>query len=1042
MQRLGYGSLLVLALTVVASAQDGAMKGARSLALSPDGSQLAFTYQGDVWVAPASGGKARPITTHVEMDDNPIWSPDGKRIAFASNRTGNWDVFIANLDGGRTQRLTYHSGSDVPSDWTPDGKAVVVSGTRDKVENGVYSIEVATGRVREWMLDPMSVGSPKIGADGRTVMFNRLGFPSNRERYFGSAAAQIVTQDALSGKRTVVRNNGFQHLWPHFGDAKTLFAVTVDELTPSSTPLGKPKTKFVDNARRTPNVYEIDLSGKAKRVTDYVGGGVRYLTVSRDGTTIAYEYEGDVYTMKRGDKPQRVEVAATIDDRVNYEERIVLTTGAEQASLDAKGETMAFMVRGELWTTPVKKGKGPNKDDAVRLTEWPGIDANPLYHPTANKVFFTSDRDGAEGLYALDLDTKKTTRLTDMDSDVSSFRFTPDQKYLSFFITGEAGGLFRLPVDGGSVEKVFSLPGQYRFGPAAGYAWSPDGRYVAYVNNANGLTTNIHVYDTQTKKDRNVTRLNASHRDPEWSPDGKYLYFVSDREGDALYTIPLKRPTFRDPDYDLKYEKPKDKLVVEIDFDEIEDRIRRFSATVPGGNLRPDPENGDLLFLQGGDIWKVAYNGESPTKLTNGAGIGGFEFNADGKKLVYTQNGAPTLMEHRAPNRPVTTVAFRADWVRDVRAERKAAYYEFWRQYNRSFYDGNFHGRDWAGIRKRYEPLLESVAHRNEMATLLNLVIGEVESSHSEVGPAAGNPSGPSSAHLGFTVDYAHEGPGLKIKSVPKRAPGSYPETRLAAGEYVLAVDGVDVQPDEALYGRALNDKAGRVVTLLVNDKPSKEGAREVKYEALSGGAWRDIDYRNQVEARRKYVEEKSGGKLTYVHIAGMGGGNFDLFNREVWEYGLGKEGVVIDVRWNGGGNISDRLIDILERIPHSYYQNRDGAVTAAPSQSWNKPIVVLQHERSFSNAEMFPYAMKQLRLATTIGMPTPGYVIWTYGLRLVDGTSARMPTAGVYRLDGTPLENMGQVPDIKVDFPVEDYFAGRDPQLDKAIEVLLKARK
>jgi tricorn protease len=207
----------------------------------------------------------------------------------------------------------------------------------------------------------------------------------------------------------------------------------------------------------------------------------------------------------------------------------------------------------------------------------------------------------------------------------------------------------------------------------------------------------------------------------------------------------------------------------------------------------------------------------------------------------------------------------------------------------------------------------------------------------------------------------------------------------------------------------------------------------------MSSGAFRGLYYENDILARRKYVEEKSGGRLTYVHISGMGGGNLSTFNREFWEFALGKGGVIIDVRDNGGGNIADSLVDMLERKPHAYYQSRDGVAATAPGRDVTMEIVVMHSETSYSNAEMFPSAMKSRGLATLVGVTTPGYVIWTSGLRLVDGTSARMPNSASFRLDGTPMENMGQAPDVLVDVTREEYLAGKDPQLDKAIELLLE---
>jgi tricorn protease len=324
------------------------------------------------------------------------------------------------------------------------------------------------------------------------------------------------------------------------------------------------------------------------------------------------------------------------------------------------------------------------------------------------------------------------------------------------------------------------------------------------------------------------------------------------------------------------------------------------------------------------------------------------------------------------------------------------------------------------------------------MATILNEMVGELESSHSEVGSAPGGPPGQDLAHLGVTFDYSYAGPGIKIKEVPPHTPGSFAKTKLNPGDYIMSINGTDVRLDEALYRDVLIKQAGRDLTLVVNAKPSKDGAREVKYRALSGGEFGGILYKNRIEKRRKYVEEKSGGKVTYIHINGMGEGNMEQFQKEVWAYAEGKKAVIIDVRDNGGGNISDALVNILERVPHSYYVDRDGEAVLAPGESWNLPTVVMCAESSYSNAEMFPYAMKARGLATLVGMPTPGYVIWTGGLRLVDGTNARMPGAGVYRLNGISLEDNGVQVDYKVPITREQYFEGIDPQLDKAIEVLM----
>ncbi|MBL8067717.1 MAG: PD40 domain-containing protein [Armatimonadetes bacterium] len=1013
--------------------------GMRSLALSPDGSNLAFSYRGDIWVVPSGGGRAIALTTNVEEDDKPVWSPDGKWIAFASDREGSWDIFAVPVEGGETARLTYSSQTEIPSSWV--GDKITMDAGFDKGVGGIYTLDPKTLKMGEVWLTNFRLDSPMFSPDGSKIAFtHKAMFPYFRPRYEGSGAAQLWMINSDGSGRKPIRSTGFQHLWPQWSpDGSKLYAVTVSEKTPSSHRIGEKPPMNVDNAERTPNVYEIDMAGKARRLTDFVGfAGTRFLTVAAESGTLAFEDAGEVYVMQPGGKPAMVTITGAVDPKGQNFERQVITTGVEEAALSPDMKTVAFGIQRELFSVPVTKGKGPNGADAKQLTNYAGSDGSPVYSPDGKTLYFTSDRDGANSIYTMDVATGEIKPFYKAPNEVAGLEVTPDKKNLTFWENGRQGGFMMIPLGGGAAKRLLDKP--YVLPTAI----SPDMKYLAYTKPLIGSGfkpwengNNVWVKDIATGKEVNVTKLNAQDSNPAWSADGKYLYFTSDRGPAGIFVVPSQKEEARATELDLKFEKPEGTPKVDFDMDRPDDRIRFFLAG--GGPIKSDPTNGDVFYTQGGEVWKAGYNGEGATQVTRGGVRGGYEFSSDSNQIFTIMEGNPVLVNLRRPGFPMAKVELRAEWIRDVTAEHRAAFHEFWRIYNNQFYDEYFHRRDWAAIRDHYEPLLDSVGHRRDMSEVLNQMVGELESSHSEVSPAFGGPrGGDQSSHPGFTIDYSYQGPGLKVKDVPENTPGSFAKTQIKPGEYVMKINGVTVWPDQNLF-KVLNNQTGRDMTFTVNSKPSTDGAREVTYRAMNGGQFGQILYENRIEWRRKYVEELSGGKVTYVHIAGMGDANLNRFNAEMWEYVQGKEGVIVDVRENGGGNIADLLIDMLERKLHMRYIPRDGDEIPGPGMMWDKPMVVMAAETSFSNAEMFPQTVKTLGLAKLVGMPTPGYVIYTYGGRLVDGTSIRLPSTGVYRVDGTPLENWGVEPDIKVDIDPDQYFRNEDPQLKRAVEEVLR---
>lgn len=1014
------------------------VSGARHPALSPDGKRLAFVYRGDIWIANSTGGRAVPVTSHVALDAYPVFSPDGNWIAFGSRRHGQWDVFVIPALGGGARQLTWHSGSELPFGWNADSSRICFTARRDSPRHGLYTVDVSTFRSELLCEDYAPMRYPRWSPDGKTMVYGRYGMPWYRPRYTGSAASEIWTLNLATKERERVRGTGHQHLFTQFLPDGKLLTVTTGEATPSAPKLNEKRGKNTDNEKRTPNLWIVDAKGEAKQLTHFTGDSVRYPSVAARSGDIAFEYKDQIWMLTKGRTDARpVYLIVPTDHKQSQRRRETLEEGVTEAEPAPDAKSMIFGLKGDIWQIPITKPSGVARETAGRarrLTRWPGDDSDFSWAKDSKKIYFTSDRENNTRIYELNLETQKLRPLWNRNEDVVRLRLSPDGKHLFFWMAGPDGGLQRLTLADGKLKTIVKLPGTHVRGRGGvEYEWSPDNQWIAYTTRTGSSSFNIWIVPADGGKPVNVTRLNAFHSNPTWSVDGKYLYFQSNRDGEGLYRLALKPDAFRKSDMDMKFTKPAKPVKVEIDFDGIHQRITRMSSQNPSSDLIA-ANDGQLYFLARGDIYRVSYDGRETKKITTGGRRAAFRVMSDGRKTTFMKGGE--MYVGRIDGGPETKITFKADWVHDVNAERMAAFNEFWKTFHHRFYDANFHGRDWNALRIKYLKRMGSVDTPMEFSTLLQMMVGELEASHTEISPPS-PASKPSTPHLGFTVDHSHHGLGLKVNSVPKGAPGSFEKTRIKPGEFIMAIDGSMVDANERLYS-LLNAREDRMVEFLVNDKPQKDGSRKVRCQLLSQTDWSDLMYQNQVAVARRNVETASKGKIGYLHIAAMSSPDQTRFEREAYEYILGKDAMIFDVRNNRGGNISDTLIDWLERKPHGIYQSRDQSPEVAPERAWNKPVIVLMNEHSYSNGEMFPYAMRQRGLTEKlVGIATPGYVIWTSGFSLPGGFKARIPGKAVYRMDGSNMENNGEKPDVRVWITPDEWLTGKDPQLDKALELL-----
>ncbi|MBI07817.1 MAG: hypothetical protein CMI30_00535 [Opitutae bacterium] len=1017
--------------------------GARHPALSPNGKSLAFVYRGDIWGVSSAGGRAMPLTSHLELDAYPIFSPDGKWIAFGSLRNGNWDIFIMPAIGGPAMQLTWHSGHEIPFGWSPDSRRISFSAKRNPPRYGIFTVDIQTRRTGLVCEDYAIMRYPRWSPNGKQMVYGRFGFPWYRPRYTGSAAAQIWLWDTVKNQRAIVpdTDNQRQHLYTQFTpDGKKLLTVTTDEATPNSPLLSKKLPPLKDTPAMTPNLWLISLDGKREQLTNLSGDAVRYPSMAKNGD-IAFEYKDGIWMLPKGaDKPKRIPLLALTDSKRNpsHYERIV--RGVTEAEPSPDGKHMAFGLKGDIWVVRSAKPKGNEKDlaeRARRLTRWAGDDSDFSWSHDSKKIYFTSDREGNNRIYEVTIANRTIRPLWKRQEDVTRLRMGPDGKFLFCWVAGPEGGLHRIDLKDSAVKRIIKVPGTHSRGQGGvDYEWSPDLKWIAFTRRGKSGSYNIWITPYEGGKEYNITLLNATHSNPAWSPDGRYLFFQSNRSGDGLYAVALREEDFHE-NGELKFAKPKGDLDIKIDFNNIHRRIRKVSSQNPDADLNI-MDDGRIFFLSGNNVWKLNYDGSESKKMTDGGGHVAFRVMRKRNEATFMKGGEMFLL--RLGGGPPLRITFAAEWTQDIRAERLASFQQFWRTYHHRFYDASFHGRDWKTLRDKYGRRLSSVDTDAEFAALLSMLVGELETSHCEV--TAKPPAGPkpTTPHLGLVFDYSHQGTGIKINSVPAGSPPSFEKTRIKPGEYLLGINGELVTCNEKLYDW-LNRFDGKYIELLVNSAPKRDGARTVRYKLLTWKGFSQLNYRNQVAKAQDFVAKKSGGKIGYVHIPGMGETDQRQFEREVYEYIQDKDAIIFDVRFNGGGRISDNLIDMLERKQHGIYVPRDGAPEPAPGRAWHKPIVVIMNEHSYSNAEMFPYAIRQRGLGRLVGMPTPGYVIWTSTFTLTNGTRCRIPGRGVWRMDGTNMENQGEKPDLQVWMTPAEWLEGKDPQLEKAIEMLQTPR-
>lgn len=1019
--------------------------------ISPDGSEIAFASGGDIWTVAATGGAARLLVAHSAHESRPLYSPDGRYLAFNSNRSGADDVYVMELSTGGVRRLTHDSGSEQLTGWSRDGSWVYftsnledVSGMHDvfrvRVEGGTPMPVAADRYEGEFFAAPSPRGGlMAIATRGRMAQSQWW-----RNGHSHIDESEIWLVDAATGPGAIARYRplaeGGKNLWPMWGS-------------------GDDRVFFMSDRSGAENLWAQPVGGgSAERLTDFDDGRVLWPSMSTDGGTIAFERDFGVWTLDVGSGETReldIRLMGSVEGPTTETE--IVDDGWSDIAVSPDGEKWAFTRGGDVFATTME-----GDVEATRVTRTAAAEQEVVWTPDSRQILYTSWRAGTPKIYAYDFASGTETAITEGPGRDQLGEFSPDgdRFFYARLIDDETELRVREWPGGGDRRLAVDLAG--------GATWSPDGRWIAYGAETDEFT-NVMVVPAEGGEPRQVSFLaNSFFGSLDWSPTGDFLVYRSAQRTEPgrlvkVDLVPLA-PTFdedafrdlfnepaeEDDDTEDASPSPERRGGAVTPPDEVEivfDGIRRRGAFIdtdfsPGGiRLSPDGETG--IVSGDGGLHRIIFGANGDVDIerldVQGSLVG---FDASGGSLYIARGGK--LHVHPASGGSGRTVETTAEIADDFEATREAAFEQGWGEMRDGFYDADFHGADWTAVRDRFRPYVSGARTRAEFSRLMNLMLGELNASHlghrGRTGPPQGG-DGVETGRLGLRFDrLAYENGGrFVVTEVLPLGPADV-AGGIAPGDGIVTLNGQPLDGESDLP-RLLANTVGERVMLGVQSAES--APREVEVLATSPGAERQLVYRNWVESRRAYVDDLSGGRLGYVHIASMSAGALDQLILDLDQENHAKDGVVVDVRNNNGGFVNVYAIDILARRNYFTMEGRASDVRA-PSRvrlgqrALLAPTVLVTNQHTLSDGEDFTEGYRTLELGSVVGEPTSGWIIFTGSRGLVDGTSVRMPGTEIRDLSGQIMELNPRPVDVEVVRPAGEWQLGRDSQLERAVEVLL----
>ena len=1053
-------------------------------AISPDGQTLLFEYKGDIWTVPAAGGNAVPLTLSESYEFAPVWSHDGKSIAFASDRYGNFDVFVMPATGGEAKRLTYHSTREVPSSFTADDKAVLFNAARqDAVTNvqfptggmvELYSVPVTGGRVSQVLTSPALDAA--VSSNGDKIIFHDYkGYESDWRKHHTSAVTRDVwVYDVTSKKYTMLSTFKGENRNPVFDSNDNDFY-------------------FLSEQSGSFNVYKSSLADPAKSVavTKFTKNPVRFLTRAKT-RTMAFGYDGELYTMKPGSEPQKVNIRIGADGRDAIEKIVPVNGGMTDAKLSPNGKEFAFVFRGEVFVSSID-GKM-----VKRITSTPYQERSVSFSPDGRSLVYAAEKDNNWNIYTTSLTRASepyfcvSTVLKDeavVATPAEEFQpaFSPDGKEIAYLENRQTLKVYNIA----SKQSRTVLPADKNYSYSDGdqyYTWSPDSKWflVQFAPPQRMFTPEVGLVAADGNSPvRNLTESGYDDFQPKWVMDGKMMIWGSDREGarnqagdpqqgdvygmyftKAFYDrAKLSKEEFallkeqedkekKDADEKAKSggpsasptpsPSPKTDKTIAFDFDGLNDRKMRLTTHTSSASDWVLSKDGEKLYYltnfdKGNDLWVTEVRTHD-TKLFNklGANNTSMELSPDGKFIFVIADGKAIKVD--AESGKSEPIGVNTEMVLNYSAEKNYIFDHAWRQFKEKLIFPDLNKVDWDYYYKTYHRFLPYINNNYDFAEMLSEMLGEVNVSHTGAYYRAVFPNSDSTASLGLFYDYGYSGNGVKVAEVIQGGPVDLAASTIKAGDIIEAIDGTTIDASMDFY-KLLNRKAGKYTLLSVFD-PAANKRWDETVKPVSPGDENELLYKRWVRQRRAEVDRLSGGKIGYIHVRAMNDPSMRTVFDEALGLNIGKDAVIIDTRFNGGGGIHEQLSDFLsgkkyfDVIPHGQY------IGSEPFDKWVKPSIVLVGESNYSDAHLFPLAYKLKNLGLLVGMPVPGTGTFVWWENQIDPTIRFGIPMGCWQTpDGKCGENNQTEPDILVRNDPDVMGGGRDQQIEAAVKELMKKK-